>query len=60
LDYKIDMTQDGRFTLTKTSEEVIRQVDKPLQVIVFLKGDFPSDFKRLSNETESLLQDFHD
>ena len=59
-DYKIDMTQDRRFTLSKASVDVIEQVEDPIQIIVLLKGDFPSYFKRLANETESLLQDFHD
>jgi len=59
-DYKIDMTQDHRFTLSKASVEVIDKVEEPIQVIVLLKGDFPSYFKRLAHETESLLQDFHD
>ncbi len=58
-DTKIDMTADKRFTLSKTSVIVVKQVKKPMQVIVFLKGDFPSYFKRLANETENLLQDFH-
>jgi len=58
-DTKIDMTADKRFTLSKASVKVVKQVKEPIQVIVFLKGDFPSYFKRLANETENLLQDFH-
>ena len=58
-DTKIDMTADKRFTLSKASVKVVKQVKEPMQVIVFLKGDFPSYFKRLANETENLLQDFH-
>ena len=57
-DFKIDMTQDKRFTLSKASVKVVEQVEKPTQVIVFLKGDFPSYFKRLANETKTLLNDF--
>ncbi len=58
-DAKIDMTADQRFTLSKTSVKVVELIKEPMQVIVFLKGDFPSYFKRLANETENLLQDFH-
>jgi len=57
-DYKIDMTEDKRFTLSDASIQVVKKVEKPMQIIVFLKGDFPSYFKRLANETESLLKDF--
>ena len=57
-DKKLDMTSDKRFTLSKASVKVVRQVKKPMQVLVFLKGDFPSYFKRLANETQNLLEDF--
>jgi len=57
-DFKIDMTQDNRFTLSKASLKVVNEIKQPVQVIVFLKGDFPSYFKRLANETQSLLEDF--
>jgi gliding-associated putative ABC transporter substrate-binding component GldG len=59
-DYKIDMTADKRYTLSKTTEKVVQEVKEPLQIIVFLKGDFPSGFKRLARETKSLLQDLKD
>jgi len=58
-DFKVDMTSDKRYTLSKASVKIIEQVIKPTQIIVFLKGDFPSYFKRLSIETESLLKDFN-
>ncbi len=57
-DLKIDMTNDKRFTLSKASVKVVDDVKQPTQVIVFLKGDFPSYFKRLANETQNLLEDF--
>jgi gliding-associated putative ABC transporter substrate-binding component GldG len=54
------MTADKRFTLSETSLKVIQEVKEPLQILVFLKGNFPSNFKRLAQETESLLQDLRD
>jgi len=59
-DYKIDMTADKRFTLSEASVKVVQQVQEPMQILVFLKGDFPSYFTRLANETQSILQDFKD
>jgi len=57
-DKKLDMTSDKRFTLSKASVNVVQKVKQPIQVLVFLKGDFPSYFKRLANETQNLLEDF--
>jgi len=58
-DVRWDMTQNHRFTLSNASAKVLKQVKEPIQVLVFLEGDFPSYFKRLRNETEHLLQDFN-
>ncbi len=58
-DVKIDLTADQRFTLSSASKKVILSVEKPVQVLVFLEGDFPAYFKKLRNETEILLQDFN-
>ncbi len=59
-DAKWDLTEDKRFTLSKTSKKLIKSVERPIQVLVFLEGDFPAYFKRLRNETENLLKDYHD
>ncbi len=57
-DYKIDMTQNKRFTLSQASIKTVKNIKQPVQVLVFLKGNFPSYFKRLANETKNLLDDF--
>jgi gliding-associated putative ABC transporter substrate-binding component GldG len=58
-DVKLDLTEEARFTLSDASKNVINTVEEPVQVMVFLEGDFPAYFKRLRNETENLLQDFN-
>lgn len=55
---RFDLTHDKRYTLSKTSLEIIKSVDKPIIVDVFLKGQFPSEFKKLQNETQQLLEEF--
>lgn len=55
---RFDLTQDQRFTLSPAAEEIVDQVQSPLVVDVFLKGDFPPEFRRLQSETEQLLDEF--
>ncbi len=57
---KWDLTEDRRFTLSETTKKLIKSIDKPTQVLVFLDGDFPAYFKRLRNETKNILHDYHD
>ena len=55
---RFDLTQDKRYTLSETSLKIIKSVDEPLIVDVFLKGQFPGEFKKLQTETQQILEEF--
>ncbi len=55
---RFDLTQDKRFTLSEEAKEIIDPINSPLIVDVFLKGNFPPEFRRLQSETEQLLDEF--
>ncbi len=56
--HRFDLTQDKRYTLSKTSLKIIKNIKEPLIIDVFLKGQFPSEFKKLQTETQQLLEEF--
>ena len=56
--HRFDLTNDKRYTLSKTSLTIIKSVQEPLIVDVFLKGQFPGEFKKLQTETQQLLEEF--
>jgi gliding-associated putative ABC transporter substrate-binding component GldG len=55
---RIDLTNEKRFTLSAPTKKVLRKLDDVVRVDVFLKGDFPSGFKKLANSTTEILQEF--
>ncbi|MFH4965536.1 gliding motility-associated ABC transporter substrate-binding protein GldG [Gaetbulibacter sp. M235] len=56
---RFDLTHDKRYTLSEASLDVIKDVNSPIVIDVFLEGnDFPSEFKRLQRETKQLLEEF--
>ena len=55
---RIDFTNEKRFTLSSPTKKVLQKLDDVVQVDVFLKGNFPSGFKKLANSTNELLQEF--
>ncbi|MFD1613518.1 gliding motility-associated ABC transporter substrate-binding protein GldG [Gelatiniphilus marinus] len=56
---RFDLTKDKRYTLSEASKQIINDVDSPIIVDVFLKGNnFPSEIKRLQRETKQLLEEF--
>lgn len=54
---RFDFTQDKRYTLSKSTVGIVDNVQELLIVDVFLKGNFPLEFRRLQNETKQLLEE---
>lgn len=55
---RLDLTAEKRYTLSKPTKALLKQVDEPLLYRVYLEGEFPADFKRLQNETKEMLNQF--
>ena len=56
---RFDLTEDKRYTLSDATISIVEDVDSPIVIDVFLSGDdFPSEFRRLQNETKQLLEEF--
>jgi gliding-associated putative ABC transporter substrate-binding component GldG len=54
---RFDLTQDNRYTLSKATEKIVKNVKDILIITVYLKGDFPAEFKRLQTETKLHLEE---
>ena len=55
---RLDLTSEKRYTLSKSTKNLLKKVDEPLLYRVYLEGEFPADFKRLQNETKEMLNQF--
>lgn len=56
--FRIDLTDEKRFTLSKGTISILKNIDEPITIDVFLKGNYPSGFKKLAAATEDLLREF--
>lgn len=56
---RFDLTKDSRYTLSTSAIEIVEDIASPIVIDIFLEGaDFPSEFRRLQNETRQLLEEF--
>lgn len=55
---RFDLTHDKRYTLSTTTLNIIKNVESPLYIDIFLDGNFPPEFRRLQDETRQLLEEF--
>ena len=54
---RFDLTAEKRYTLTTATKKVLKKLDDIIYVKVYLKGDFPSNYKRLRNATREMLDE---
>lgn len=53
---RLDLTKEKRYTLSKATKDLLKNLEDDVQIDVFLKGQFPAGFKKLANSTNEFLQ----
>jgi ABC-2 type transport system permease protein len=53
--YKIDLTNEKRFTLSEASIDVLNRIDDKLTIKIYLKGNLPSGFQLLGSSINSFI-----
>jgi len=56
--YRLDLTQEKRYTLSQSTKDLLSGLDDDVQVDFFLHGDLKSGVRKLSQSAEELLQEF--
>jgi len=56
--WRIDLTAEKRFSLSPSTKKLLKGMDDAVEVQVFLTGDLPADYKKLSIATKDLLDEF--
>lgn len=54
---RIDLTSEKRYSLTPSTIDLMDSLNDKILVRVYLKGDYPADFKRMENATRELLEE---
>ena len=58
--YRIDLTAEKRFSLNQSTKKLLSNIDSTVNITVFLTGDLPADYKKLSIAANDLLSEFRD
>lgn len=54
--FRLDLTKEKRYTLSSESRKLVGHLEDELEIQVFLKGDFPAKFRKLTNSVSEFLQ----
>lgn len=58
LNIRVDLTEDRRFSLAGPTRKILKEMDKPVHINVYLDGEMPIGFKKLRRSTEQYLDEF--
>lgn len=56
--FRIDMTEENRFSISDATKSTLRSVDEAVFVEVFLAGDLPPEFQRFQKSIRETLDEF--
>ncbi len=55
---RVDLTEDRRFTLAEPTRKILRDLDREVQVDLFLDGEMPVGFRKLRRSAAQYLDEF--
>lgn len=56
--YRLDFTADQRYTLSNATEQILKQVEKPVTVNAYFSKDLPARQKKAKRHFEDLLTEY--
>jgi gliding-associated putative ABC transporter substrate-binding component GldG len=54
---RFDLTKEKRYTLSKATKDLLRNLDNEVRIDVFFKGNYPAGFKKLVNSVQEFLEE---
>ena len=56
---RLDLTAEKRYTLSKSTKTMLKEIDEPVLFRIYLEGNnLPGEYQRLQNETREMLNQF--
>lgn len=56
--FRIDLTEENRYSISDATKNLLRDLEKPISITVYLEGDLPAGFKRLQKSIRETLEEF--
>lgn len=57
--HRFDLTSDQRYTLSETTKAILKNLEEPVFIDVYLEGNFPAELRKLQTESKQLLEEFN-
>ncbi|MBL7968807.1 MAG: gliding motility-associated ABC transporter substrate-binding protein GldG [Prolixibacteraceae bacterium] len=57
--FRIDLTAEKRYSITKVSKSVVERLEKPVNITLYLDGELPAGLRKLKTSIEEKIADYN-
>jgi ABC-2 type transport system permease protein len=57
--FRLDLTAEKRYSITTVSKNLVKSLDKPINITLFLDGELPAGFRKLQKSIREKIADYN-
>ncbi|MDP3435360.1 MAG: gliding motility-associated ABC transporter permease subunit GldF, partial [Bacteroidota bacterium] len=57
--FRLDLTAEKRYSITTVSKNLVKELDKPINITLYLDGELPAGFRKLQKSVQEKVADYN-
>jgi len=57
--FRLDLTAEKRYSITEVSKKLVGNLEKPVNITLYLDGELPAGFRKLQKSIQEKIQDYN-
>ena len=57
--FRLDLTAEKRYSITSVSKDLVKKLDKPVNITLYLDGELPPGFRKLQKSIKEKIADYN-
>ncbi|HAH26250.1 MAG TPA: gliding motility-associated ABC transporter substrate-binding protein GldG [Prolixibacteraceae bacterium] len=57
--FRLDLTAEKRYSITTVSKNLVKDLNKPINITLYLAGELPSGFRKLQKSVQEKIADYN-
>jgi len=57
--FRLDLTAEKRYSITLVSKNLVKELDKPVNITLYLAGELPPGFRKLQKSVQEKIADYN-
>lgn len=57
--FRLDLTAESRYSITDVSKDLVKSLNKPVEITLYLDGELPAGFRKLKKSIQEKIADYN-